>query len=365
MIVNISKINERIVVRDDKNKHVQNYDIDNSYPQNILKCIQGSGTTTTSINLFKKFVNGLGFEDKIWSSQIVTFNKHTIEDLLFFVCEDYTRFSGFTLQLNYNANLIISEINHVPFEYARLSLHDDYDYIPFIAICNNWDRKRKKNLSEKDIVYIDVFNINKEIITKQIERDGGIEKYKGQVFWYPTTMQYPLSYIDPILEDVQSDSKIQTFKYKNITTNFMASHMLVTDPFESKQDEQDFFERIKEFQGADNASRLMWLQKRHPEQSVELQKFEIANNDKLFEYTETSVQKNIRKRFGIPTVLAGELTPGKLGATQEVEEATAFYNGVVKQDRIIISRMFKQIFDNSIFKNVNDNYNILPFKWEI
>ena len=109
----------------------------------------------------------------------------------------------------------------------------------------------------------------------------------------------------------------------------------------------------------------VWLQKKHPEQVVELQKFEIANNDKLFEYTEKSIQGNIRKRFGIPTILFGELTPGKLGATQEIEEATAFYNGSTQGERDMISRVFKEIFDRSVFKSNTDNYKITPFKWQI
>jgi hypothetical protein len=80
-----------------------------------------------------------------------------------------------------------------------------------------------------------------------------------------------------------------------------------------------------------------------PEQKPELLPFNHQNNDKLFEYHETSTQNNIRKVFTIPTIFLDAI-PGSLGMSKELDEAVTFYNRMTQDERAVIEETYAYLF---------------------
>lgn len=345
MRVITKKIDRRIKPFDDTYYKILAYDTDNLYPQNILKICQGSGTAISCAEAHKDFLYGVGFKSN--GDKVIHDIKRTkLNELLESVVNDYSYFWGFAIHVNWNINYKISSIKHIPFQFCRLGIPDDRDVVGKIAVYNNWDRKYKRMINKSHIDYIDVFNSDPEVIKYQVKAAGGWQNYKGQVLYYSAAGEntYPLSQFDPVLEDVETDSKIQLYKYRSIMNSFSAGHMLIwRGKFENEFDEADFEENLKKFMGAENPQSIFLVQLDFDEQEPELKKFEQINTDKLFQYTEKSIQDNIRKRTKIPPVLIGDLIVGRLGTAEEILDATIMYNAFTKRERRKIEEIFSEL----------------------
>jgi hypothetical protein len=298
--------------------------------------------------MYSRFLEGVGFSKEGLNDLVVNRGSETTWDILQKIAEDFSKFYGFAISIKYNMNFDTIELYHIPFEYTRLCEPDDVDYVGRIAVYNNWDKSKKRIIKDSDIDLLHIFNPNPEVIQSQVDKAGGWTKYKGQIFWYSKNgpSSYPLSKVDSVLEDCVTDAQIKAFKYNNVTTSFMASHMLITKGKpEGTKEEDDMEKNLLQFQGADNASKILHVEIEYDEQIPELKPFESINNDRLFQYTESSVHENIRKQFLIPPVLVGDLIAGKLGTSEEIYDAYALYNTLTKKDRNTISRAFTKIFE--------------------
>ena len=363
MRIDLAKIQKRITRRDDRKYGIINYDDDNAYPQRTVDIVNGSGVAKSCIDILQKFINGGGFVtggDNLVNPDLTTnelLRKHTM---------DYAKHKGFAIHFNYTITGEVASVDYVPFSHCRLGINKDTNEVDKIAIYDNWDREKSKKVNKDDIDYIDVYDPRPEVVMGQIEAAGGIENYKGQVYYHGEygELIYPLAYYDSELEDIETDSQIKLFKYRNISGSFMASHMLVRygqaegggyggagiePPLKDEAradisfEEDDMVDNLKEFQGAENFNRIMLIDAETPEQKPELIPFTHQNNDKLFEYHETSTQNNIRKVFAIPTVFLDAVS-GSLGLSKELEQAVDFYNKMTVDERAIIEQCYSKIF---------------------
>jgi hypothetical protein len=118
--------------------------------------------------------------------------------------------------------------------------------------------------------------------------------------------------------------------------------------FESEQAKQEFEDYLEHFQGAEAVGNIMLIETEMDEAMPELKPFAIQNNDKLWEFTETSIKNNIVQNYMIPPVLAGILQAGKLGTASEIEDATIYYNDITKDDRIEIESALKLLLGENV-----------------
>jgi hypothetical protein len=360
----IVTIDNRIDVKVDTAQGILKYDIDNAYPQRMRLIAQGSSTTKACVDTYAKFIRGEGFQEPVFYGSIINRKKWTFDRILRKISEDYALYKGFAIQVNYNLQFQIVELNYVPFEYVRLSEPDDVGYVSTCVIYDDWGKKKRRTIDNLYLHEIDVYNPNPEVIASQIEKAGGIEYYKGQIFYYAgDSDDYPLSSIDSIIEDCETDGELKYFKNRVVTTNFMASHLYVhKGRFEDNRDREDFVKNLKTFQGSRNASSLMLVECEQEEQEPKLIKVENNINDKVFEYTESSVRKNIITAFKIPSILLGMPTAGALGEKNEREQAKNMYSDIIKDERILMEAVFSELFEYWYDQSMNPtrNFSIIP-----
>ena len=349
MRIDVSKIQKRIIRRDDRSLGIINYDIDNAYPQRVVDIVNGSGIAKTCVDIFYKFINGAGFEDANLGNKIVDGERMTADKLLRKNAKDFANFGGFAVHFNYDLNGNKTTTNAIPFSHCRIAIDDKTKMPIAIAVYPDWNREVKKRIEKKDVDYINLFNPDTETVKAEILEAGGIENYKGQVYYHGMEgdVVYPLAYYDSELEDIETDSQIKLFKYRNISGSFMASHMFVVygqaEGNDKDGDNDELTEGLKTFQGAENFNRIMKINVDTPEQKPELIPFTHQNNDKLFEYHETSTQDNIRKVFAIPTVFL-EAIAGSLGLSSQLDDAVAFYNRMTQDERAVIEETYAYLF---------------------
>lgn len=361
----VTDVVKRIETKPNKTEGIVNYDVDNAYPQRINDIINSSGTATLCTAIFAKYIHGTGFVSESLAELILNNSKLTGNKLLFKIGKSLAKYGGFAIHVNYNANYQKKSFSIIPFEDVRFTTDDEKnENRNMLAIYNDWQKVKSSKIIKKDIDYINFYNPSPEVIQEEVVAAGGWGGYKGQVIYFSVDgLEYPLAPSDSVLEDVQTDSQAKTFKFRNINNGFLAPIIFRTGVFESPELKDEFVESLKDFTGADDASTSMVIEEEGEEPSFVIEKLDVPDNERLFEFTEESVRNNIIRNYLIPPVLLIQ-SSSPLGAnSEERREATFQYNGITEDLRIFIKEVLKEAFSNSIF--VVDDFEIGEVKAKI
>ena len=337
------------------------YDIDNAYPSRMERLINSSITAKAAAGMYKRFLSGSGFVDQSLNNVIVgydNYKKITALDLLQKISRSISYFNGAYIRAQFTG-FDVSGLRLEPFRYCRLGEFDDIDYSGKIIVYNNWDRWRNQKLERGKYLKVDVWNPIKEVIASQVKRDGGFEKWKGQMYYsfLEDEYIYPLSPIDPVKWDTDTESQISIFKNGELRRGFFLKYLMYHNEFPDDQAARDFTQQMSGFMGGDHAKSMMILQGSfnpdgtlNSQENIKIEKLEQNINDKMFEGYETSTKNSIRKAYNaIPQILI-EYEDSKLGTTsgEALRQAADFYNQMTIEQRMKISQMFTELFANWI-----------------
>lgn len=338
---------------------MQAYGNDNLYPQNVSAIAKASGTAELCIDRYAKFIEGYGFSSERLSDLIVNRQDFTADDILHSVASDLARFGGFALHVNYNVLGQVTEINFVPFENCRLEVEDDRGRVKRILVHPDWTQKKIRNgqpirVSEETIKRIRVFNPDPNVVAREIEEDGGIDFYLGQIIWCSMDGNniYPSPIYDAAITEISTDEGLGNVKYRNVRNNFLVSCMLVYKKGVPKIDDEGnevddgsmiSDEDLKQFQGDENTSKILAVELENDEDEPKVVAFPTKNYDKEFTVTESSVVERIYAQFHQELFYAIRI--GKLGFSGQVmKDAYEYYAGEVTNEQRFIQRIFEKVF---------------------
>mgnify|MGYP005989562979 CR=1 FL=1 len=258
----------------------------------------------------------------------------------------------------------------IPYTHCRLGEKDDNKYNGKIGVS---DKFTDDKIKEDDIDFINVFNPNKDVINAQVEAVGGWTNYKGQI-WYVNLddeYDYALSTIDAVQYDCDSEGQASLFKNKSLRKGFFGKTLIITKPLSgnvedydtieeyhaSRSERTDFKETIDNFIGAENVGGALHFELENESDDIQNAiKFENISSDiddKLFEYTETSVFKNILMAFNnIPTglVRSDDALFGNSG--ESLKEMQRIYQHNTSQERSELEQVVQRLMKN--FKKPKD-----------
>lgn len=362
----------------DKQGGFINYDSDNLYPNKVKFLAKGSPSAMNCLKTFNRFVVGAGFTDPALQNFIVNKTKRTkAVDLLRKIVVDLCLFNGFAVHINYNALGEKVSLEWIPFETTRLGKPDDTGYINWIITNKDFYFDYKKENNIKFFAY-DKANVIEQI-SQVVKKSGDFKKYRGQIYWFSMDGfgNYPESTIDAVASDCSTEDGLSNIRYRNVRFNFLPAGMLVK-PGKSetaidveKQDTSatryldptdDFASNFLKAQGDKNASKIILCEIQFGEEKPEFIEFPAHNFDKDFEVTQAACRHNIGSVFNQPPVLRGELISGKLGTSQEMNEAYNIYNNFTEDMRRQVSECFMELFNGFIDANFTD-FSIKPLKY--
>jgi hypothetical protein len=384
-------IDKRLCVKLDKSikadgvKGIMKFGEDNDYPQIIERLIGGSITATCAKNIYASFLTGLGFENQTINEIVIGKDirgkKITILSLLKQVAQSIAYNNGVYLLCNENLDRKIGDVKIIPFKYCRFSKPDDMGFSAKIGVYENWDKESGVKFEDKKIKWYHTFNLEEKVFTAQVAEalngeeltQESIKKFKGQIYFefLDNTYLYPLSPIDEIYLDCDTENQISIFK-NNTTRNGMLKKTVlrVAEP-KNKEDQEELEKNITKFLGTDGPSTLILTDEVDPA-TGEIKKvgafaidtIESNIDDKIFEGWQKELINNIRKAFkNLPAILI-DYEESKLGTTsgEAIIQATNFYNAMTSSDRSTVSAIFKEIFTNSMnnLLSSNQNWNIKP-----
>jgi hypothetical protein len=368
MKLKISDISPRLEVKAARGVDgVLSYDIDNAYPQRVKRLINGSPTGSQAVQMLAKYIEGGGFVNQSLDSLKV--NKHlTLPQLVRQIAKDFSPFNGFAIHVNYNALLQPFKLSVVPFEYCRLTDdEEDAIYPNMIAVYDDWDKDKRTRYKMDEIEYYHTFNPDKETVREQIEAAGGISKYKGQILYWTNAAHrcYPLSRVDSVLEELDNESQMMTFKNNSLRKGYMADYMIVTkQEFESDDEYNDFVSKINNSRGADGKGNFFVIEGENPESVPEFVKIDSTLDDKVFVNWTKDSSNAIRKTCNnIPPVLI-YYVEGQLGNTsgESIQQASIFYNAMTSEERAVVSYVLREVFMH-IPRYASESFEMKPLSW--
>lgn len=365
---------KRLPVSIDHTDGIQRYDRDNKYPQRAKETMYRSYSLSGIIPKHAGFLNGEGFKDTSLNSLIVCpFFKQplTAQSFLDKICQDKSWINGFAIHANFNANFTVSSFSNVPFEYCRLEALDDNDEegeIVNIKYSTNWEQDYAKEQRSKTVVTYDRFNPDPEFLAQRFAEFGGAHNYKGQIFyWTPEENQYPKATFDSVFELAQAQYEISEFILRNIVNGFTAGQILFYPGKIQGDEEKEVFKRkFQDHKGPMGANSTLVVELENMPEGFNGSNFivptTIANNDKLFEFTQNQIEKSILQNYGMPYEIVGKTPDSGLFNKQQIEEAYTYYNAVTRDERNQISRALSYLFKHW-WQPIESDFAIEPQKY--
>jgi len=335
----------------------------NDYSERIDRLINNSVTAKQCANIMAVFLVGKGF-----------YNKNTFDlgglSLIKFahkVSYNLVRQRGVFIHFNYNLNYDKVSAKVIPFNHCRVGKKDSDKYNGKIGICEDWNNSKSKNIK-----WIDIYNSNKEIIKYQIgiNKDDDINiqkdklrKYNGQILYVNLDDDYiyPLSTIDAVQNDCDSESQASIYKNRSLRKGFFGKTLIVTKPlidavqehnpeeFKKQDGERRAFKKtVQSFIGAENNEGVLHIEMEFDDQlgidkSILFKSIETNIDDGMFEFTETSVSNNILFSFGIPKLLVKTNDSSIYGQGGDgIYQAKLFYQDQTEQLRQSFIEIIKE-----------------------
>ena len=365
----LPQIERRIHVRPNQTFGILNYDKDNAYPQRMLELVAQSPTAKDCWNKRAKFIAGNGFEDDALNKQLINSKGLTAAKLLKAIATDKALFTGFGIQVNYNANFKIASVNYVKFEDIRMGDSDSPETAGKFAVYNDWGRSTWKNIMRGRIIFLDHYDPEPSVIEEQVKKAGGWDKYKGQLLYFnPEVDDYLLIEADSVWEDFETEAGIKIFNNREVVTGFLPSTMLFMQARREEADNSSnsnmpsqLEKDLGTFQGARSAQKIIVIEYEDESSKPEFKPYAIQNNDKLFEATERSVEARIIKGFSVPKELINSDKSSGLSNGSEKKEAIRQFNDNTAGDRLELSEVLQEMFSR-FYININpsQNWKIIP-----
>ncbi|WP_207425999.1 hypothetical protein [Pedobacter sp. SYSU D00535] len=354
-VTNLPGTEPRIKKVDVKKYSIAGYDVDNAYPQRIMELINASSTAKQAVGIYADFIAGEGFADLNLYKLKVNSRGLTADDLLNRVASDFAPFKGFAIHVNWNAAFEIDSLYYTPFENVRKGIED---YAGRYAVHSDWRGKVKK----EEIEYVYPFNPDPAVIQAQVDAEGGWDKYNGQLYYFSADYEaYPLASCDAVIEPMKAEIASDKTTTSNLENNFALKNIYVNKgEFQTEEERREFIEGLKAFMGPEG-EQVMVAECETTENTPEVLKIESALNDKLFAYTDDKVLKKIIRHYKQPGILHS-ITDGGYFNQQQLQDAMNYYNGITRKDRILMERVFEELF--LLFKEqVTDDFQIKPLTY--
>lgn len=369
------EIIRRLIPYDKKLEFYKN-GVDNLYTERMESYKNNSVTASMASNIMTQYLVGKGFA----GFNNVNLGGENLIDITNDIAESIVNNRGVYVHVNYDANLDISDFKVIPFSYCRLGEKDSKDYNGKILVYKDWSGK----VEEENISIIDVYNDNKQVIAKQIENAGGIENYKGQILFFNMDRKYfyPLSRINSVYNDCDSEAQASIYKNELLRRGFFGKTLIVTRPlvdeefyddktkegierlYEAESERDEFKDTIKKFIGAEGAGGALHLELDYAGEKLEdgimFKNIESNIDDKLFEFTENSVVNNILMAYNnLPKALVKSPDSALLGNSGEaLIVAKETYQENTTTEREILEKLINKL----ISKMNNDQLNNADLK---
>ena len=345
----------------------------NDYPQTIESIVLGSSTGKAVLNIYSKFLSGEGFNSPI--NDIVVGKDFrgkplTVKHVLRQCAASVAMNNGIYIHTNKTLENKVKNCVVMPYKFARFNKPDDTGYSSKVVINKNWADNR--TFKKDDSIAYDLFTNDLNSFALQVQKAGGLDKYKGQMFFqfWDDSYLYPLSPFDAVYLDCDTEQQVSLFMNREIRNGFMATTVLRVAECGTEEEEKKIIDRITNATGADGTRVILMIDELDRESgeikkngAFAVDKIDTSVNDKLFENWEQSLAGKIRRSLNVPSIFL-DYDANKLGGTsgEAIIQATNSFNAQTRDARSLLSETLRELFtsfDNETLSK-NTDWSIKP-----
>lgn len=334
----------------------------NDFPDFLIDLVSSSPYGSSCMKKRQSFVAGRGLSD-VDTAEILVNENDTFQELHYKVAKDFAYSDRFAIKIIANAKGQIVQLFHVPFEAVRYGLPDENGSIRDVAVNHLFNTS---DFRPSDTKHYPLFELNKGFskLREDIDRINTQfkQEYYGHIYFYNASTEANRTYSRPSFFSVQDylqvDSQIGQFHSRNIENNFFLggiisvigdpSRQLLTEEGEVYSTEGQLFEQQlgETFSGATNSGRWLidWAQ--NADNKTTVQPWPGSSNHELFIALNSITRSAISIAFGIPEVLLGVETSGKLGNNQQIRNSIKFVNENTAESRSTLESLYSYLLAN-------------------
>lgn len=318
----------------------------NDLPNQLIRLYLESPTHATCVNAIVEAIIGEGITvESGVTLEIANQDGETWNQILSKVAKDYYIFGGFALEVIWSKDRTkIAEVYHIDFSYLRAKEKDYKGKIPGYYISDEWGvRSEFVGIDLDKLPYLPGFNSNTS------------GKEPNQIYvhqpYQPGMKYYPMPLYSGGLKVIELDAEIDTFHLANIK-NGMAPSIAITTFTNAEPDERAAIERQLrlQYEGSSKAGRFFYMDVDMPENAPKIETIQTNNADGYYNVlNEATMQKILTAHRITSPEMFGIMTPGKLGAKDDVENAyLLFLNTVVVPIQASIVDCFSKLLDINV-----------------
>ena len=328
--------------------------VQNSWPDQLIDIVGNSDMGGSALDVITSFVKGGGINSDF--SELMVNQYDTFRDLHNKVSQDYAMSGRYALRLVPNLKGELVEVHHVPFEAVRFGLPDQNNVITEVAVNYKFNTT---DFRHTDTTYYPLFSPRTRFDNLRQDMEGLRNEYRGHILFHNDTTPHNRVYSRPshakLLPWMEIDHKLSQFHGKNIDNNFFLGGIIsvVGNPDQGILDDNneeyttvgEMFEQelASSFAGSENTGRFMidWIQEKG--EGTEVNPWPSSTNHELFNFLEGIVEKRICMGMGVPKILLGSPTAGKLGDSQEIRNAVKLMNAKMLYKRDGLSGCYSML----------------------
>jgi hypothetical protein len=299
-------------------------------PNIIISAVDNSGTATACVNRLAQFIQADGFIGE-GVDQIQANSRQKLSAILGEQSQNVAYFQGYALRLVFNVEGKIAKIFNLDIKTLR-RVGKGFEFNPLMGEVGK-DENETRIIPEFDPERSPQERRN--LIAQQIKKYGeqvGEVLYifkKGMGRYYDI---YPIPPYYSAIEDIISDGKISQLDLRNISQGFRTPVVISTGPIDDQNENEDgktaqdyFDEALEGFTGED-ASPILHLKGATEEFKPTVTVIDLAEILDQTEKTSERIAKRVARIIGVPDVLIGMETAGKLGNVQELKNQMALFS---------------------------------------
>jgi hypothetical protein len=341
-----SPLNVRINTRNE----CYNWGLDNSFPSLVESLVNNSATAKTCVNKSSRAIYGRQFNE---AGQIKVNSTETLNNVLRQTSKELVKQGNAFLHIGYNQNYNISSIKLVPSTRMRVGKQDDKMYSGKFIAYDNWDKSKGYAIRKSEFITFYAYNSNEKVIQEQIEKDGGIDKYNGQIMHIKVDNNniYSLPPIYPSMADALVESNSQEFRMRGSMNGFLNNLLLTVAPFASDDQRSIFLNNIEKLQGSKGSGNVLLLETSGMTDDVSSQmnidQLGGGFDDTLFQYSDTQAEKNIAKSYDVPLILVSQTDNSVFGNSGElIRQAKIQLWENKEEERELVEDSFRELMKN-------------------
>lgn len=357
----ISFFNRVVKIADDKSKGIIKYDIDNKFPQNLIKQLMESGTATSCIERLDQFIYANGFvNEEVGKTKVndkQTFNELASEQSYYSAAAQAT-----VWYVMRKPDGTVGSSKAIPWENTRKTLDGNY-IVNETYSCDKYDDK-------KDVTY-PAYRGTKITPAELAEHIRVWGADKGEIYYYfkkkPLRRDYPIPSYYSGISDIDTDAENSKFELESVNNSFLTSGVYTTvgEIDSTTKDERGYTDmdyhmaELQKFSGESKnekgeTGRLKMLFLNAPTKD-QIGTFQPISNEGVFNAIENSTKRvaaKVARVFNVPPFLIGlEVSTGL--STNFISDSIKLFNDCVSKNKDLITEPLSNMFPGIDFTLTN------------